>query len=261
MKLSKLLKKVSVAVSVLMIAGMLAACSSPSGSSSGSGSGSNNGNNNSTQQPGTGGDGGNDAGKDDAGLTVMYGDTIISEGIPTKNKSDLESALKSGTDYTVSGSTYTLTSKGLDEWIKLQGANDNPPVSNPVAIVVYKKNSMMAVNQEQFAAYGSKLTEGTDYKLEANNRIILLTKAGYDKMKDGDDSEEITSSYHGVRDGYYSLWYNNQCWGYIKYADFSSMVTGLKMTIPNDYSIEATEKKVLFTKTGAEKFLASTKKE
>ena len=36
MKLSKLLKKVSVAVSVLMMAGLLAACSSPSGGSSSS---------------------------------------------------------------------------------------------------------------------------------------------------------------------------------------------------------------------------------
>lgn len=39
MKLSKILRKVSVAVSALMIAGMLAACSSPSGGGSGSGTG------------------------------------------------------------------------------------------------------------------------------------------------------------------------------------------------------------------------------
>ena len=125
---------------------------------------------------------------------------------------------------------------------------------------MWKKSILMAVDQADFVEYGSMLEEDTDYTLEANNRIILLTKAGYDKMKDGDNSEEITSSYSGVKEGYFSLWYNNQCWGYINYANFSSMVTGLKMTIPEDYSMEATEKKVIFTKTGAEKFLASTKK-
>lgn len=263
MKLSKLLKKVSVAVSVLMIAGMLAACSSPSGgSSSGSGSGDGTENNGKTPAGQGTGDTGNPSSEktDEEGITAKYGDIIFVEGMPLKNKTAFEGSFTSGTDYSVSGNVYTFTSSGLDKYMQLMGQAMKPAVSNPVAIVVYKNNAMMVLDQEQFAAYGSKLTEGTDYTLAANNRIILLTKAGYDKMKDGDDSEEITSSYHGVRDGYYSLWYNNQCWGYIKYADFSSMVTGLKMTIPNDYSMEATEKKVIFTKTGAEKFLASTKK-
>ena len=50
MKLSKLLKKVSVAVSVLMVLGLLAACSSPSGGGSGDGSNSNSGSQNNNQQ-------------------------------------------------------------------------------------------------------------------------------------------------------------------------------------------------------------------
>lgn len=255
MKLSKLLKKITVAVSVLMIAGMLAACSSPSGSSSGSGSGSNNGNNNSTQQPGSGGDGGNDAGKDDVGLTVMYGDTIISEGIPTKNKSNLESAFKSGTDYTVSGSTYTLTSKGLDEWIKLQGANDKSPVSNPVAIVVYQKNSMMAVNQEQFAAYGSMLTEGTDYTLLANKRIILLTKAGYDKIakgiSSGNDGEQSKITYKDS---------NTEMTMTVPAKYLDSALNQYGLTEGTDYTKDSSGKNATLTKSGYDKIQAKSKK-
>ena len=268
MKLSKLFKKVSVAVSVLMIAGMLAACSSPSGGSSSSGSGSGDGNGTGKNDKTPAGQGTGETGNpssektDEEGLTAKYGDIIFVEGMPLKNKNAFEESFTSGTDYSVSGNVYTFTSSGLDKYIQLMGQAMKPAVSNPVAIVVYENTAMMVLDQADFDECGSMLEEGTDYSLAANNRIILLTKAGYDKMKDGDDSdsEEITSSYHGVRYGYYSLWYNNQCWGYIKYADYSSMVTGLKMTIPNDYSIEATEKKVIFTKTGAEKFLASTKK-
>ena len=133
MKLSKLLKKITVAVSIIMIAGMLAACSSPSGSSSGSGSGSNNGNNNSTQQPGTGGDGGNDAGKDSSGY----------------------------------------------------------------------------------------------------------------------------STYSGVRDGYYSLWYNGNCLGYVKESGYALMMPGLNMITPDDYTVDETDKKVIFTASGYTKFMAA----
>ena len=114
----------------------------------------------------------------------------------------------------------------------------------------------MAVTQEEFAEYGSMLEEDTDFTLEANNRIILLTKAGYDKIE---NSGSGTTTYSGVKNGYYSLWYNNQGWGYITYSDFSTMVAGLKMTIPTDYSMEATEKKVIFTEAGAKKYVASIK--
>ncbi len=266
MKLSKLFKKVSVAVSVLMIAGMLAACSSPSGGSSGSGSGSGSGNGTGTEnngktpaEQGTGETGNPSSEKtDEEGLTAKYGDIIFVEGMPLKNKTAIEESFTSGTDYSVSGNVYTFTSSGLDKYIQLMGQAMNPAVSNPVAIVVYKNNAMMVLDQADFDECGSMLEKGTDYTLAANNRIILLTKAGYDKMKDSSSSSSSgtgSSSYSGVKNGYYSLWYNNKCWGYITYSEFSTMVTGLKMTIPNDYSIEATEKKVIFTKTGAEKYV------
>ena len=264
MKLSKLFKKVSVAVSVLMIAGMLAACSSPSGGSSGSGSGSGDGtgteNNGKTPaEQGTGETG--NTGEDEEGITAKYGDIIFVEGMPLKNKTAFEKSFTSGTDYSVSGNVYTFTSSGLDKYIQLMGQAMKPAVSNPVAIVVYKNNAMMVLNQEQFAAYGSKLTEGTDYTLAANNRIILLTKAGYDKMKDGKDSGSGSgsSSYHGVMDGYYSLWYNNTCVGYVKDSDFDLMKksNSLNLESPADYTIDTTDKKVIFTASGYSKFYAA----
>lgn len=208
MKLSKLLKKVSVTVSVLMIAGMLAACSSPSGgSSSGSGSGDGNGTGNGTENngktpagQGTGETGNPSSEKtDEEGLTAKYGDIIFVEGMPLKNKTAIEKSFTSGTDYSVSGNVYTFTSSGLDRYIQLMGQAMNPAVSNPVAIVVYKNNAMMVLDQADFDECGSMLEKGTDYTLAANNRIILLTKAGYDKMKDGKDSGSGSSGSDGEK--------------------------------------------------------------
>ena len=260
MKLSKLFKKVSVAVSVLMIAGMLAACSSPSGgSSSGSGSGDGNGTGTGTENngktpagQGTGETGNPSSEKtDEEGLTAKYGDIIFVEGMPLKNKTAIEKSFTSGTDYSVSGNVYTFTSSGLDKYIQLMGQAMNPAVSNPVAIVVYKKNSMMAVNQEQFAAYGSKLTEGTDYKLEANNRIILLTKAGYEKIakgsSSGNDGEQSKITYKDS---------NTEMTMTVPAEYLDSALNQYGLTEGTDYVKDSSGKNAKLTKTGYDKVKA-----
>ena len=91
MKLSKLLKKVSVAVSVLMMAGLLAACSSPSGGSSSSDN--NNDGGAGTQQQnqnnGNGNNGGNGSGISDS-TTPVTETPLVSASDVTVSATEIE---------------------------------------------------------------------------------------------------------------------------------------------------------------------------
>ena len=261
MKLSKLLKKVSVAVSVLMIAGMLAACSSPSGGSSGSGSGSGDGTGtgkNDTTPAGQGtGETGNPSSEktDEEGLTAKYGDIIFVEGMPLENKTAFEKSFTSGTDYSVSGNVFTFTSSGLDKYMQLMGQAMNPAVSNPVAIVVYENNAMMVLDQADFDEYGSMLEKGTDYTLAANNRIILLTKAGYEKIakgsSSGNDGEQSKITYKDS---------NTEMTMTVPAEYLDSTLNHYGLTEGTDYTKDSSGKNATLTKSGYDKIQAKSKK-
>lgn len=268
MKLSKLLKKVSVAVSVLMIAGMLAACSSPSGgSSSGSGSGDGNGTGNggtptqqggttdnggSTSQPGgtTGKDG--ESGKGNNTTTGEY--TVKYDGIVIGHyDEDMIKSMPEGAGE-INGKEVTMASAYVDGMLA-EGKSKNG--KDYVAVVFYNGNPVAGLTQADFGSAGSLLTKNTDYQISNDNKVIVLTDSGAQKMgvkgkkdnssseeSDSDDEEKIVLTYtegkniseHRVNAKAFEAW-----------AKYHGLSEG------TDYVLDATGKKGTLTKSGYEK--------
>lgn len=168
MKLSKILRKVSVAVSALMIAGMLAACSSPSGGgSSGSGSG-----------------GGNTASSSidpDKTYIVFFGpyregykDNFEANG---KERIDLFDSCNcvEGTDYIVSENKIRITALGMK---KLWNSDSYD--------WMYENNlvgSMPTQDLKRGWIY-EEYKEGEDYTYDDENRIVnILSENFYNALK------------------------------------------------------------------------------
>ena len=266
MKLSKLFKKVSVAVSVLMIAGMLAACSSPSGgSSSGSGSGDGNGtggtptqqggttdNGGSTSQPGgtTGKDGESGKGKNTTTgeYTVKYDGIVIGH-----YDEEMMQGMPEGAGI-INGKEVTMTSDYVDAYLAMGKAMDQ---KDYVALVFYQGKPVAGLTQADFGSAGSLLTKNTDYQISSDNKVIVLTDSGAQKMgvkgkkdnssseeSDSDDEEKIVLTYtegkniseHRVNAKAFEAW-----------AKYHGLSEG------TDYVLDATGKKGTLTKSGYEK--------
>ena len=252
MKLSKLFKKVSVAFIALMIAGMLAACSSPSGGSSG---GSGNG----------------------AEYTVKYDGIVIG-----KYDEDMIKSMPEGAGE-INGKEVTMTSAYVDEML---AEGKSKKGKDYVAVVFYNGNPITGLTQAEFESAGSLLTENTDYQISSDNKVIVLTDSGAQKMgvegkKDNSSSKESeekqpggnnggtttqqnenmfgiisTQNYEGKKSGYYSLWDGTDEDGYIYYfkeADLNKCKSLFNLSA-SDYNIDETEKKVILTSSGVKKF-------
>ena len=132
MKLSKLLKKVSVAVSVLMVLGLLAACSSPSGGGSGDGSNSNSGSQNNNQQNdnNNNNNNNNNESKFDASkfytieytedYTKMVRADVITEALKTIDTSTYE---KDDTNHVITFSDWETVNDCLESYYDLYNEN------------------------------------------------------------------------------------------------------------------------------------------
>ena len=274
MKLSKLFKKVSVAVSVLMIAGMLAACSSPSGgSSSGSGSGDGNGTGNggtptqqggttdnggSTSQPGgtTGKDG--ESGKDKNTTTGEY--TVKYDGlvIETVSAEDLEDMPDSYG--TVSGKEVIATSAYPDAMIAMASALGGETY---VAVVYYEGEIADFLTQADFESAGSLLTENTDYQISSDNKVIVLTDSGAQKMQVSGNNSSSEHSDSTEKEGKIVFTYTDG--GLV--SEFrmdakscDSWVSYYELIKDTDYVMDATGKKGTLPKSGDEKTQAKSKK-
>lgn len=156
----KLFKKLIVALSVLLVVGMLAACSDGNSNSGGS-------------------NGGNTG-----AYTLKYGSTTLAQEV---EPSDMAIDISSGSNeyYSVSGKTITFTDKGLDELLGFMtemyaeaGAEEEV-----VAIAVAGGQIVSPLSQEMIDLATEELTLGTDYSLEANGKIIILTNSGYQKAE------------------------------------------------------------------------------
>lgn len=231
MKLSKLLKKVSVAVSVLMIAGMLAACSSPSGgSSSGSGNG--------------------------AEYTVKYDGIVIG-----KYDEDMIKSMPEGAGE-INGKEVTMTSAYVDGMLA-EGKSKNG--KDYVAVVFYKGKPVTGLTQAELEEAGSLLTENTDYQISSDNKVIVLTDSGAQKMgvkgkKDNSSSEHSDST---EKEGKIVFTYTNE--GLVSdfiidAKSFDSYVSYYELIKDTDYVMDATGKKCTLTKSGYDKIQAKSKK-
>ena len=169
MKLTNLFKKAATVLCALALVGMLAACSNGSSSSSddnkkgpGSGSGSGNG----------GGSGSSLTGD----YKLMYDDILIQDDWPEEYINYTKAMLTVTTDYTMSGTTMTLTDSGFAKVLPAMGQSEGKIY---VAIVAYQKRMIMPVTQAEYDMAASKLTEGTDYTVTHNDKVIELTDSGY----------------------------------------------------------------------------------
>lgn len=258
MKLSKLFKKVSVAVSVLMIAGMLAACSSPSGGSSGSGSGDGNGNGGTPTQQGGTTDNGGKPGKDGKTTTGEY--TVKYDGlvIETVSAEDLEDMPDSYG--TVSGKEVIATSAYPDAMIAMASALGGETY---VAVVYYEGEIADFLTQADFESAGSLLTENTDYQISSDNKVIVLTDSGAQKMQVSGNNSSSEHSDSTEKEGKIVFTYTNE--GLV--SEFridakscDSWVSYYELIKDTDYVMDATGKKGTLTKSGYDKIQAKSKK-
>ena len=166
MKLSKILRKVSVAVSALMIAGMLAACSSPSGGgSSGSGSG-----------------GGNTASSSidpDKTYIVYMGPYIENSEKAWEQNGKIQKGYfdscncVEGKDYIVSENKIRITALGQE---KLYYSTNYDWMY---------ENNLVGSEQTQDFFQGYSFEEGVDYTVDNENRIVyILSEDCYKQFKD-----------------------------------------------------------------------------
>ena len=166
MKLSKILRKVSVAVSALMIAGMLAACSSPSGGgSSGSGTG-----------------GGNTASSSidpDKTYIVFLGPYIEnSENAWEQNGKTQKGYFDScncveGVDYIVTENKIRITALGMGKMYNSSNYD-----------WMYENDLVGSVPPQDFKQGYPEYKEGVDYSVDDENRIVnILSEDCYQQLK------------------------------------------------------------------------------
>ena len=116
----------------------------------------------------------NNATNDDGTYTILYDGITLASELP-KTYYDAYAVNFTDSMYTKNGTTVTLNNSGFDKWLSL---------SNSIAIVEYNNKLIMAIDEEEFDYYASFLTEGIHYNLSHNNKVVSLTKAGWDYMDD-----------------------------------------------------------------------------
>ena len=255
MKLTNLFKKAATVLCALALVGMLAACSNGSsgsssdnnGSGNGSGSGSGSGNGNSS------GNGGGSGSSLTGDYKLMYDDILIQDDWPEEYINYTKAMLTVTTDYTMSGTTMTLTDSGFAKVLPAMGQSEGKIY---VAIVAYQKRMIMPVTQAEYDMAASKLTEGTDYTVTHNDKVIELTDAGYAKGAalfggshgsgnddDDDDGEQVMGGFNLMYDDILLLEKGSQ-------SNFDE----LKAEFPsNSYTVK--DKTVTLNDTGLSKFL------
>ncbi len=208
MKLTNLFKKAATVLCALALVGMLAACSNGSSSSS---------SDDDKKGPGSGSGSGSGSGTEAVGeYKVMYDGILIMDRGTEEEATLMFAMFTEGTDYTISDKTVTLTDAGFNKMFTVMKKDDGTPAK---AIVVYKKRMIMPVTQAEYDMAASMLTEGTDYTVTHNGKIIELTDAGYTKgaalfagshgsgdNDDDDDTENVTSEYKVMYDGIEIFW-------------------------------------------------------
>ena len=131
----------------------------------------------------------NDAGGEKKTYTIAYdGITLYSE-LDQEDYDDMKSSnmFTENTDYTISGTTITLTDAGLEKFFDLMAAEmaedpDVPEDFEIAAFVVYPaENFITPIDAMSYAYAATLLEEDTDYTLKANGKIVVLTDAGWTK--------------------------------------------------------------------------------
>lgn len=129
---------------------------------------------------------------EDSKYKAVYGGITIGDD-GDKSKLDQMIALvglESGTDYTLSGTTFTFTDAGIDKYFAVMSSMMGETV---VAFICYKGKAMEPVTQADIDEYlGMGFKEGTDFTYAKDKRLIILTDAGYAKGEQlfGDDDED-----------------------------------------------------------------------
>ena len=89
-------------------------------------------------------------------------------------------------DYTATGNTITLNSSGFASYLGMMSdemSKGGKGTINLYAIVVYKNEVINYLTQQQYFDSANKLAMPADYTLKGGDRIIILTDAGWDKVK------------------------------------------------------------------------------
>ncbi|MBR1404274.1 MAG: hypothetical protein IJ558_08835 [Treponema sp.] len=161
------------------------------------------GNNNSSSSGSTGGNSGtgesgnsgsSDNGNSDSSgtYTVVYnGETLMT--LTQEQYAAYALILTEGTDYTISGTTITLTAAGM---AKLSENNDDEHGTgeyeesdeNEVYSVYYGTEKIFGLTEEDFAEFSQMLELNTDYTISGTN--ITLTDNGLAKIMAMDPSDE-----------------------------------------------------------------------
>ena len=81
-------------------------------------------------------------------------------------------------DYSISGTTLTLTDSGFQKCLAMMSEDESDPIG---AIAVYDNKMVMPLEQSFYDAAGDMLTLTTDFTLPYDG-VVLLTTTGYDKM-------------------------------------------------------------------------------
>ena len=89
-------------------------------------------------------------------------------------------------DYTATGNTITLNSSGFATYLAMMSdefSKLGKGTVNIYAIVVYKNEVINYLTQQQYFDSAKKLDMPADYTLKGGDRIIILTDAGWNKVK------------------------------------------------------------------------------
>ena len=133
------------------------------------------------------GDKGNSSG-DTTYYTLKYKTYII---IPAEEEIITESDISEFTaagfttpgDYSISGTTITLTDEGLDKFLAVMSEEESEESGEDIEyvyIVVYNNELIMPLTADAYTTYGGLLEEDDDYTVDG--KAIVLTQAGYEKM-------------------------------------------------------------------------------
>ena len=131
----------------------------------------------------------NDAGGEKKTYTIAYDDITLYSELDQEDYDDMKSSnmFTENTDYTISGTTITLTDAGLNKFFDLMAAEmaedpDVPEDFEIAAFVVYPaENFIYPIDSMTYAYAATLLEKDTDYILKANGKIVVLTPAGYEK--------------------------------------------------------------------------------
>ncbi len=139
----------------------------------------------------------NDAGGEKKTYTIVCDDVTLFSGLDQEDYNEIKTSntFTENTDYTISGTTITLTDSGLTKFIAIMEAEMLEEMAEEyggelpegftyeiAALVVYEpENFCYPITQSMYDFAAGKLTEDTDYILKANGKIVVLTQAGYEK--------------------------------------------------------------------------------